>query len=51
MTWRIMYRVDSDAVIIADVFAKKTSVTPQEVIEVCKQRLRNYDKVSKEQDS
>jgi phage-related protein len=49
--WRIMYRVDSDAVIVAEMFAKKTSATPQQVIDVCKQRLRNYDKAAKEQDS
>jgi phage-related protein len=50
VTWRIMYRIDSDAVIIADVFAKKTSATPQQVIDVCKQRLAKYDKAVKEQD-
>ena len=50
MIWRIMYRVDSDAVIIAEVFAKKTSARPQQVIDVCKQRLRKYDKATKEQD-
>lgn len=27
-TWRIIYRVDTDAVIIAEVFAKKTEATP-----------------------
>jgi len=48
--WRIMYRVDSDAVIVAEVFAKKTSATPQQVSDVCKQRLRKYDKAAKEQD-
>src|SRR6266700_2318324 len=47
VTWRITYRVDSDAVIIADVFAKKTSATPQQVIDVCRQRLRKYDKAAK----
>jgi|SRR3954467_15076766 len=50
VTWRIMYRVDSDAVIVAEVFAKKTSATPQHVIDVCKQRLRRYDRAAKEQD-
>jgi phage-related protein len=49
VTWQIRYRVDSDAVNIADVFAKKTSTTPEQVIEVCKQRLRKYDKAAKEQ--
>lgn len=51
VTWRIMYRVDSDAVIIAEVFSKKTAATPQSVIDVCKRRLRDYDKAAKEQDS
>ncbi len=50
-TWRVMYRLDADAVVIADVFAKKTSATPQHVIDVCKQRLRRYDKATEEQDS
>ena len=48
MTWRIMYRVDSDAVIIAEVFAKKTSATPRQVIDVCKQRLAKYNQAAKE---
>jgi phage-related protein/DNA-binding XRE family transcriptional regulator len=26
--WRIIYRVDADAIVIADVFAKKTAATP-----------------------
>jgi phage-related protein len=48
VTWRIMYRVDSDAVIIADGFAKKTSATPQQVIDACKRRLAKYDQAAKE---
>ena len=44
--WRIMVRVDSDAVVIADVFAKKTRSTPRKVIEVCRERLRRYDEVT-----
>ena len=42
-TWRIIYRVDADAVIIADVFSKKTPATPKTVIDVSKARLRHYD--------
>jgi phage-related protein len=41
-TWRIIYRIDSDAIIIA-VFSKKTRATPKAVIDECKKRLRNYD--------
>jgi len=43
MSWRIIYRIDSDAIIIVEVFSKKTSQTPLEVIETCKRRLRSYD--------
>jgi phage-related protein len=50
VTWRIVYRVDSDAVIIAEVLAKKTSATPQHVIDICKERLRKYDKAARKQD-
>ena len=46
-TWRIIYRVDADAVLIADVFAKKTEATPKSVIATCKQRLRQYDAITK----
>jgi len=41
--WRIIYRIDSDAVVIADVFEKKTQKTPRRVIDACKRRLRDYD--------
>ena len=47
VVWRIMYRVDSDAVLIADVFAKKTQATPKGVIALCKKRFAAYDKVIK----
>ena len=42
-TWRIVYRVDRDAVVILDVFSKKTKATPKHVINVCQRRLRMYD--------
>jgi phage-related protein len=42
-TWRVIYRVDKDAIVILDVFAKKTTQTPQAVIESCKKRLKGYD--------
>ncbi len=44
-TFRIMYRADGDAVIILDVFRKKTAQTPQAVIAACKRRLRDYDRI------
>jgi phage-related protein len=41
--WRIMYRTDPDAVVILDVFHKKTAQTPRDVIEACRLRLRLFD--------
>lgn len=41
--WRIVYRLDPDAVIIAAVFRKTTEKTPPAVIRTCRQRLRRYD--------
>ena len=45
-TWRIVYRIDDDAIVIADVFAKKSQATPKVVIETCHKRFRRYDEVS-----
>jgi phage-related protein len=42
-TWRIVYRIDDDAIILLEVFEKQTNRTPPSVIDVCKRRLRNYD--------
>jgi len=43
VTWRIIYRLDPDAVVLADVFAKKTQATPKHVLTACQRRLRQYD--------
>jgi len=43
VTWRLVYRVDPDAVIILEVFAKKTAQTPSSVIQTCQRRLKEYD--------
>ena len=45
-TWRIIYRVDGDAILILEVFAKKTNKTPQSVIDKCQKRLKQYDEIS-----
>ena len=42
-TWRIIYRLDADAIVILEVFNKKSRVTPKAVINVCKKRLKDYD--------
>ena len=42
-TWRIIYRIDTDAIVIAEVFSKKSRTLPQTVLETCRRRLREYD--------
>jgi len=41
-TWRIMYCVWSDAIVILDVFAKTTTKTPKSVLKACSKRFRHY---------
>jgi phage-related protein len=42
-TWRIIYSIKPDAIVILDVFEKRTRATPQIVIDNCKRRLRLYE--------
>ena len=41
--WRLIYRIDPDAIVIVEVFAKKSAKTPKAVLEVCRRRLKEYD--------
>ena len=43
VSWRIVYRVDAEAIVLLEVFAKKTSKTPNRIIALCKKRIREYD--------
>jgi len=45
--WRLIYRIDSDAVVIAERFSKKARTTPKQVVEVCKRRLKEYNSARK----
>ena len=45
-TWRVIYRIDSDAIVIGDVFEKKTKATPKHAIDASKRRFRAYDETS-----
>ncbi|MCF7826335.1 MAG: type II toxin-antitoxin system RelE/ParE family toxin [Candidatus Marinimicrobia bacterium] len=42
-TWRLIYRIDEDAIVILEVFSKKTQQTSKKVIDVCKKRIKEYD--------
>ncbi|EKU97375.1 phage-related protein [Leptolyngbya sp. PCC 7375] len=41
--WRIIDRIDEDAILIVEVFNKTTRKTPKSVLEMCQKRLRKYD--------
>ena len=47
-SWRIIYRIDPDAIVILEVFGKKSQQTPKSVIEVCRSRLRRYNELSRD---
>ena len=42
-TWRVVYRIDKDAIVILEVFAKKAGKTTKEIIKTCRKRLKEYE--------
>jgi phage-related protein len=42
LNWRIMYYIATDAVVILDVFRKKTETTPKTVVDDCRQRVTEF---------
>ncbi len=47
-TWRLVYRIDVDAIVIGEVFAKKSAQTPRLVIATCQKRFHAYDEATRE---
>ena len=45
-SWRIVYRIDPDAIIVVEVFSKKSPKTPPPVIARSRERLRHYDELT-----
>lgn len=45
VTHRVIYRIDPDAIVILDVFRKKTRATSKATIERVKARIRRYDAI------
>ena len=41
--WRLIYRIDEDAIVLLEVFSKQTGKTPKRIIDLCKKRMREYD--------
>ena len=48
-SWRVICRLDPDAVLVLDVFAKMTRKTPLHVVRTCRQRLARHDAQAKEE--
>ncbi len=44
-SWRLIYRLDRDAIVIVEVFREQTMATPAAVVDVCRRRLQAYDRV------
>ncbi len=40
--WRIVYCTDDAAIVVLDIFEKKTRTTPERNIQACRQRLSRY---------
>ncbi len=45
--WRVIYRIDPDAIVIADVFAKTSRQTPVRTVADCARRLVLYDQLAR----
>ncbi len=41
-TWRIVYGIQTDAIVILEVFSKTTRATPEAALRICRKRLEQY---------
>jgi phage-related protein len=48
INWRILYYLSQEAVVILDVFKKKTQATPKKVLDTARERLRVYLQLTEE---
>jgi len=48
--WRVVYAVESDAIVILEVFGKGSRRTPKHVKETCCRRLREYRRLTREEE-
>ena len=47
-TFRILYHIATDAIVILEVFQKKSRTTPKRIIDVAQKRLRAYHRTIRE---
>lgn len=50
LTWRVMIHIAEEAIVILEVFGKKTKQTPKYVIDASKRRLRMFERAMKGDD-
>jgi phage-related protein len=48
LRWRILYYLAPDAVVILEVFKKKSQATPKNVLDTARERLRIYKQLVEE---
>ncbi len=44
--WRVVYRIDATEIVVVAVFKKTTPQTPARIINLCRQRLGDFDKLT-----
>ena len=50
-SWRLVYAVEHEAIVLLEVFEKKTERTPKQVIDSCRERLTRFRRAIREEDS
>jgi phage-related protein len=46
--WRAVYRIDGDAIVVAEIFRKTIQQTPKPTIDLCRARLAAFERMSAE---
>lgn len=49
-SWRLVYAVESEAIVILDVFEKRTQKMPKHVLDSCKDRLARFRRAMREEE-
>lgn len=47
VNWRLVYRLDEDAIVVVGLFSKTSRATADRIVEVCRKRLSHYDAAAK----
>jgi len=45
-SWRIIYHIADDAIVVLDYFKKKSAKTPDRVIQRCQSRLKKWNDIA-----